>query len=111
MIKETDGDSFEKLCSLNQNLIFNYTDMSFEKIGIEFEEVHKKTLGIIGEDNLYTNLGLLLSDQCVHTLKIAVFEGKDKVIFKDRKEFSSSLLKQITEAFEYIDLINKTKAT
>lgn len=111
MIKETDGDSFEKLRSLNQNLTFNYTNMIFEKTGIEFGEVQKKTLGIIGEDNLYTNLGLLLSDQCVHTLKIAVFEGKDKAVFKDRKEFTGSLLKQITEAFEYIDLINKTKAT
>lgn len=111
MIKETDGDSFEKLRSLNQNLTFNYTNMIFEKTGIEFWEVQKKTLGIIGEDNLYTNLGLLLSDQCVHTLKIAVFEGKDKAVFKDRKEFTGSLLKQITEAFEYIDLINKTKAT
>lgn len=111
MIKETDGDSFEKLRSLNQNLTFNYTDMIFKKVGIEFGEVQKKTLGIIGEDNLYTNLGLLLSDQCVHTLKIAVFEGKDKEVFKDRKEFTGSLLKQITEAFEYIDLINKTKAT
>lgn len=111
MIKETDGDSFEKLRSLNQNLTFNYTDMIFKKTGIEFGEVQKKTLGIIGEENLYTNLGLLLSDQCVHTLKIAVFEGKDKAVFKDRKEFTGSLLKQITEAFEYIDLINKTKAT
>ena len=111
MIKETDGDSFEKLRSLNQNLTFNYTNMIFEKTGIKFGEVQKKTLGIIGEDNLYTNLGLLLSDQCVHTLKIAVFEGKDKAVFKDRKEFTGSLLKQITEAFEYIDLINKTKAT
>lgn len=111
MIKETDGDSFEKLRSLNQNLTFNYTNMIFEKTGIEFGEVQKKTLGIIGEDNLYTNLGLLLSDQCVHTLKIAVFEGKDKAVFKDRKEFTGSLLKQITEAFKYIDLINKTKAT
>lgn len=111
MIKETDGDSFEKLRSLNQNLTFNYTNMIFEKTGIEFGEVQKKTLGIIGEDNLYTNLGLLLSDQCIHTLKIAVFEGKDKAVFKDRKEFTGSLLKQITEAFEYIDLINKTKAT
>ena len=75
-------------------------------------EIFKRKLQvIIGEDNLYTNLGLLLSDQCLHTLKIAVFEGKEKGIFKDRKEFKGSLLKQIAEAFEYIDFLNKTKAT
>ena len=111
MIKETDGDSFEKLRSLNQELTFNYADMIFKNTDICFGDIQKKTLGIIGEDNLYTNLGLLLSDQCVHTLKIAIFEGKEKGIFKDRKEFKGSLLKQITEAFEYIDLLNKTQAT
>ena len=111
MIKETDGDSFEKLRSLNQDLTFDFTNMIFEKSRVNFGEIQKKTLGIIGEDGLYTNLGLLLSDQCLHTLKIAVFEGKEKGIFKDRKEFKGSLLKQITEAFEYIDLLNKTKAT
>lgn len=111
MIKETDGDSFERLRSLNQELTFDYADMIFKSADISFGDIQKKTLGIIGEDNLYTNLGLLLSDQCVHTLKIAIFEGKEKGIFKDRKEFKGSLLKQITEAFEYIDLINKTQAT
>lgn len=111
MIKETDGDSFEKLRSLNQELTFDYADMIFKSADISFGDIQKKTLGIIGEDNLYTNLGLLLSDQCVHTLKIAIFEGKEKGMFKDRKEFKGSLLKQITEAFEYIDLINKTQAT
>ena len=111
MIKETDGDSFEKLRSLNQDLTFDYANRIFENTNINFGDVQKKTLGIIGEDGLYTNLGLLLSDQCIHTLKIAVFEGKEKGVFKDRKEFKGSLLKQITEAFEYIDLLNKTKAT
>nr|WP_278837359.1 hypothetical protein [Fusobacterium varium] len=63
MIKGTDGDSFEKLRSLNQDLTFNYADMIFEKADINFSDIRKKTLGIIGEDNLYPNLGLLLSDQ------------------------------------------------
>lgn len=111
MIKETDGDSFEKLRSLNQDLTFDYANRIFENTNINFGDIQKKTLGIIGEDGLYTNLGLLLSDQCIHTLKIAVFEGKEKEVFKDRKEFKGSLLKQITEAFEYVDLLNKTKAT
>ena len=63
MIKETDGDSFEELRSLNQELTFKYTDNIFKNANINFGNIQKKTLGIIGEDNLYTNLGLLLSDQ------------------------------------------------
>ena len=68
-------------------------------------------MGLIGEDDLYTNLALLLSEQCNHTLKVAVFEGIEKNIFKDRKEFKGSLLKQVTEAYEFINLLNKTEAT
>ena len=111
MIKETDGDSYEKLRSLNQNLTFNYTEQIFKENNLAFGLSQKKTLGLIGEDDLYTNLALLLSEQCNHTLKVAVFEGIEKNIFKDRKEFKGSLLKQVTEAFEFINLVNKTEAT
>ena len=62
MIKETDGDSYEKCCSLNQNLTFDYTEKIFENADLSFGLSHKKTLGLIGEDDLYTNLALLLSD-------------------------------------------------
>lgn len=111
MIKETDGDSYEKLRSLNQNLTFDYTKKVFKGNDLLFGLNQKKTLGLIGEDNLYTNLALLLSEQCNHTLKVAVFEGIEKNIFKDRKEFKGSLLKQVAEAFEFINLLNKTEAT
>ena len=111
MIKETDGDSYEKLRSLNQNLTFDYTEQIFKENNLVFGLSQKKTLGLIGEDDLYTNLALLLSEQCNHTLKVAVFEGIEKNIFKDRKEFKGSLLKQVTEAFEFINLVNKTEAT
>ena len=111
MIKETDGDSYEKLRSLNQDLTFDYTKKIFEENALSFGLSQKKTLGLIGEDDLYTNLALLLSDQCNHTLKVAVFEGIEKNIFKDRKEFKGSLLKQVTEAYEFINLLNKTEAT
>ena len=111
MIKETDGDSYEKLRSLNQNLTFDYTEQIFKENNLVFGLSQKKTLGLIGEDDLFTNLALLLSEQCNHTLKVAVFEGIEKNIFKDRKEFKGSLLKQVTEAFEFINLLNKTEAT
>ena len=111
MIKETDKDSYEKLRSLNQNLTFDYTEQIFKENNLVFGLSQKKTLGLIGEDDLFTNLALLLSEQCNHTLKVAVFEGIEKNIFKDRKEFKGSLLKQVTEAFEFINLVNKTEAT
>lgn len=70
-----------------------------------------KTLGIINQDGIYTNLALLLSDQCVHTIKTAVFEGKNQNIFKDRKEFTGSLFAQMEAVYDYIDFRNQTHST
>lgn len=70
-----------------------------------------RTLKLIGEDGLYTNLALLLSDQCETTTKVALFQGKDKELFRDRKEFTGSILKQLEDVYQFIDLVNKTKAT
>jgi ATP-dependent DNA helicase RecG len=110
MIKETDGDKFEEIRSFYQKLNFEVAIKEFKKRGLELGETQMKTLGIISTDNLFTNLGLLLSDQCTHTIKVAVFSGISKSEFKDRREFGGSLLKQMTIAYEFIDLINKTRA-
>ena len=40
---------------------------------------------------------------------MALFQGIDKEIFQNRKEFSGSILKQLEDAYEFIDLVNKTK--
>ena len=110
MIKETDGDTFETMRSLNQTLTFNAAKREFDLRQVAFGEHQMLTLGILNADHIYTNLGLLLSDQCGHTIKASVFEGNEKSVFKDRREFSGSLLKQINEAYDYIDLNNRTKA-
>lgn len=66
---------------------------------------------LIDPDNLYSNLGLFLSDQCVHTIKAAVFQGTDQTIFKDRREFTGSLMQQMNEVYDFIDFRNQTRAT
>ena len=70
-----------------------------------------RTLKLIDQDGLYSNLALLLSDQCVYTIKVAVFQGTDQTIFKDRREFSGSLMKQMNEVYAFIDFRNQTRAT
>lgn len=111
MIKETDGDSFEEMRSLNQKLTFQAAGREFEQRKIPIGEIQKKTLGIIGTDGLYSNLGLLLSDQCPHTIKAAVFEGKDQSGFKNRKEFTGSLFEQMNDAYSFIDFYNENRAS
>lgn len=110
MIKKTDGYSYEKERSLEQQLTFSDAKVEFEKRNIEFGESQMRTLDLINEDGLYTNLALLLSDQCRHTIKVAVFQGTSKEEFKDRHEFTGSLLRQLNDAYTYIDLHNKTRS-
>jgi len=50
MIKETDGDSYEKCCSLNQNLTFDYIKKIFKENNLLFGLSQKKTLGLIGKE-------------------------------------------------------------
>lgn len=111
MIKEADGNLFENLRSLNQNLSFQYTKEVFSKRSIDFKEDKYYTLGIKNKDfELYTNLGLLLSEQCTHTIKVAVFADEQNTIFRDSREFSGSILKQLEEAFSYIQLCNQNRS-
>ena len=106
MIKATSGDSYEDERSLNQSLTFEAAETYFAKKKVPFGEVQKRTLGIIKEDGTYSNLGLLLSDQCPHTIKAAFFEGSKKTVFRDRQEFSGSLFKQLEDAYAYLDRFN-----
>ena len=111
MIIENSGKFFESSRSFNQNLTFDMLAREMQIRNIEFNSPQKRTLKLIGEDGLYTNLAYLLSEQCETTTKVALFQGTDKAVFRDRKEFTGSVLKQVNDTFQYINLNNKTKAT
>lgn len=107
MIKNTDGDTFEGSRSLDQKLTFRYAEEIFQKRGLEFGEEKFYQLGMkIPDVNLYTNLGKLLSDQCTHTVKAAVFLDENNTVFQDKKEFTGSVFRQLEEAYAYLQLCN-----
>lgn len=111
MIKQSDGDSFEDARSLEQELTFESAEKAFEKYGVEFTPQKYSALGITPfSSGLYSNLAMLLSDQCGHTIKIAVFNDDAKTVFKDSKEFNGSVFSQLDSAFDYLMLCNKTAA-
>ena len=111
MIKETDGDSYEDMRSLRQDLTFTYAESIFAGSSLALGTPQMQTLGILSQEGIYTNLGLLLSDQCPHMIKAAAFSGTDQEEFQDRKEFTGSLLKQIDDAYAFLDMRNETSAT
>ncbi|MBQ4157785.1 MAG: putative DNA binding domain-containing protein [Clostridia bacterium] len=111
MIKETDGDSFESLRSLEQNLSFDAAKKLFLSKNIPFDPLKMKTLGMLSPDGIYSNVAMLISDQCNSTIKAATFSGTDKTVFQDRREFEGSVFRQMEDMYAYLDLRNRTQST
>lgn len=110
MITESDHRWYELELSANQALTFTQAARFFAERSVLFEASHLKTLRLCDGEGRYTNLGLLLSDQCEHTTKIAIFQGTNFSIFKDRREFSGSLLTQLKDAGDYVQQFNRIRS-
>ena len=112
MIKESDGDTFEEMRSMEQDLSFDAAANAFKKYGVQFGAEKYRALGITQKnDELFTNLALIISDQCAHTTKVAVFGDDSNTVFKDNKEFGGSVFTQLEDTFNYLMLCNRTQAT
>ena len=112
MIKESDGDTFESMRSMEQELTFKSVKEAFKRYNIEFSKTKYRALGITTQaDELYSNLALIISDQCAHTTKVAVFADEENTKFRDSKEFGGSIFEQLDNTYAYLTLCNKTVAT
>jgi ATP-dependent DNA helicase RecG len=111
MIKDNGSGQFIPELSIEQSLTFEYADKIFAEKDIKFGREQKQSLGLIRADERYTNLALILSDQCPYTTKAAIFEGLNKEKFKDRKEFTGSIFKQIEEVHAYLHVFNRVSST
>lgn len=110
MILSASSENFEDLLSLKTELTFNTLNETFKKKNLPFDKSKMKSLGIVDKSENFTNLGLILSDQCPMTSKLALFQGTDEMIFLDRVEFSGSILTQIDDIENYFTRINKVKS-
>lgn len=109
MIKNTDGDVFEAMRSMEQGLTFSSASKAFAKYKVDFTEDKYAALGLCSiYDDLYTNLAWILSDQCQHTTKLAVFADEENTVFKDSREFGGSVFEQLENAYSYLMLCNRT---
>ena len=108
MIKEADGDIFESMRSIDQNLTFTATQSVFQRHQLEFTEKKFLSLGIRESGSKqFTNLALLLSDQFQQTIKIGVFSDDENTAFTNNKEFGGSLLQQADEAYAFLLMYNQ----
>lgn len=109
MIKDSDGDVFEEMRTVAQELSFEEAERTFKRYKVDFSEEKYIALGLRNiHDDQYTNLAMILSDQCQHTTKIAVFGDEANITFKDAKEFGGSIFKQLDDSYAYLTLCNRT---
>jgi len=109
MIIKNSNLSFETSVSANQQLTFNYIKKSFEEINVDINNDNiKRNLYLVNNEDKYTNLALLLSDQNPFSIKVATYESNNKTNFLDRKEFDGSLLEIYDKTLEYLKLNSAT---
>ena len=110
MIRITDGYSYENNLSFDQNLSFDFCSKVFADRGVSFGKNQMRTMSMIDPDGNYTNLAMLLSDQCFHSIQFAYFQGTDIGTFTERQRFSGSILKQLDDAFYALNRYNRTRS-
>lgn len=107
-IKLSDGDSYEAMRSLNQELSFATAQNIFQTNNLEFTASKYFALGLRNiKDNQFTNLALLISEQCLHSIKVAVFEDNENTKFQAHREFTGSIFQQLENAFAFLMLCNQ----
>ena len=92
-------NDYEKSRSDIQDLTFKSAQAFFKSRKKQLSKSEMKSLGLIGSDDLYTNLALLFSDQCPFSIKLAVFtndESTQEEKFVDRAEFSRGVIIKTT---------------
>ena len=109
MIMESSNYDFESDISEEQDLSFKYLRMKFDELNIPFNDKQLISLGLLNSNGLYTNLGLMLSDNSPYEVKLAEYD--DDMNFKLKKTISGSLLKLIEATQEQVERLNNVSAT
>lgn len=102
MIENTSGLRFEELIPSDQGLTFYYTSDVFKTAKVNFGNPQYITLGITTIDGVFTNLGLLLSDQCQHFIEAETYDGEDTSICREHQVIAGSLPAQFHYALQFV---------
>ena len=108
MIMNSKNYDFESDISDEQNLTFVQLSKAFERKQLSLTDKEKRNLGIINIDNLFTNFGLIISDQSPIEVKLAEYDSH--MNFKIKKVFKGSIVKIIDDVQEQADRLNDVSA-
>ena len=112
MLSSSDADIIRQKISPKQNLTFKafFAELSGSGIHSKNSEEFYGNYGLLNRDGKFNFNAYLMSDENDLSMKVVVFEGKDKSVMSKRTEYGGKcLLKSLSEIAEYFESINTTK--
>ena len=112
MILDSDGAAFELRRASAQELTFVSARRAFEQNGVAFGRQKFRTLRLVDASGYYTNLALILSDQCPFSVKCAVIDDEGpEYSFQARQECTGSVFDQLEQASLFLNAANRLRST
>ncbi|MDR1042168.1 MAG: putative DNA binding domain-containing protein [Deltaproteobacteria bacterium] len=107
IIGEQEQFHYDSGISSNQNLSFSLAKSVFSGKNIAFNVPQLVTLGLMYFNESYTNLALLLSDQCEHIIRIGIFKKNSETETILNQDFKGSVIQQIKEVELFFEMNNQ----
>jgi predicted HTH transcriptional regulator len=91
-----------------QDLTFTNLINKLSEESINFDE---RSLRLKATDNsYYNNAAYAFSEQNESVTKLAIYDGLDTINFRDKQNFTGSIIRQINDILSYVKLVNTTPA-
>lgn len=104
-------NSIGKIKSPNQNLTFEQLKIYYEGANKTLNQQFASNLELLTEDGKYNYVAYLLADINGTSIKVAKYDGLDRVDLKENNEYGyCSLVKATKQVLDKIDIENKTLA-
>ena len=104
-------NSIGKIKSPNQNITFEQLKIYYEGVNKALNQQFASNLELLTEEGLYNYVAYLLSDINGMSIKVAKYDGPDRVDLMENNEYGfCSLVKATKQVLDKIDLENKTLA-
>lgn len=102
-------NSLSKIRSHRQDLSFEQLKIYYEEKGLKLNDKFASNLELLTEDSFYNYVAYLLADENGISIKVAKYEGLDKVNLIENNEYGyCSLIKATHKVLDKLDIENKT---
>jgi len=104
-------NSLHKLPAKRQDLSFNQLKIYYEGSGLELNDQFAKNLELLTEEGKYNAVAYLMSDNNGTSIKVAKYNGTDRIDLIENEEYGhESLVKSTKRVLDKLDLENTTFA-